>query len=181
MSGLVPFTDWPRVESDQKAWAEWARAAPPSSDVVHVVLEGEPIGKGRPRSRIATTHKGVQYIAVYTPRETAKYEEALAYAARAAMKRRKPFAGPLRVRVLAVMSVPDSWSGKRKRYALHGSIRPCVSPDWDNIGKCLVALNEICWLDDKQIVSACVEKVYGQLPRLEVEIAQIRADGLFST
>ena len=156
------------------------KAAPPSS-AVRIVLLGEPQGKGRPRSRIAATKAGKQYIAVYTPRETVKYETALALAGRNAMKRRPPLTGPLRVIVTATMGVPESWSGKKKIEALHGGIRPCVSPDWDNIGKCLDALNGIVWHDDKQIVSGTIEKVYGQLPRIEVDVTPITTAGLFST
>ena len=77
--------------------------------------------------------------------------------------------------------MPKSWSGKRKDAALHGFERPTVAPDWDNIGKCLDALNGIVWQDDKQIVSATVEKVYGQLPRIEIEVVSITTAGLFST
>jgi Holliday junction resolvase RusA-like endonuclease len=188
----------PLVESE--VWEVWAKAGQrttlPGAEPVRVVLLGEPHGKGRPRSRIALlkTARGlgdrpitlkqalkVLFIAVYTPRETQQYENALALAGRAAMKTRPPLTGPLRVNILAVMDVPSSWSGKKKTSALHGSLRPTVSPDWDNIGKSLDALNGIVFEDDKQIVSANVEKVYGQLPRLEVEIIEIAAAGLFST
>jgi Holliday junction resolvase RusA-like endonuclease len=175
----------PIVPVDEKAWEEWAKAGQrttlPGAEPVRVVLLGEPQGKGRPRSRIAKKKDGTQFIAVYTPRATQQYENALALAGRAAMKTRPPLTGPLRVNILAVMDVPSSWSGKKKTSALHGSLRPTVSPDWDNIGKSLDALNGIVFEDDKQIVSANVEKVYGQLPRLEVEIIEIAAAGLFST
>ena len=156
------------------------KAAPPSP-AIHVCLLGEPQGKGRPRSRIATTKAGKQFIAVYTPRETQKYETALALAGRNTMKSKPPLQGPLRVVVTAVMSPPKSWSQKRQRNALTGFERPIVSPDWDNIGKVLDALNGIVWEDDKQIVSGTVEKVYGQLPRLEVLVTPITTAGLFST
>ena len=155
--------------------------AAPSRDAIRVVLLGEPRGKERPRSRIARTKSGKQYIAVYTPRETQKYEEALRLVGNAAMKRRDPLAGPLRVVVTAVMPVPKSWSGKRREAALHGFERPTVSPDWDNIGKCLDAFNGIVWHDDRQIVSGTIEKVYGQLPRLEVDVTPLTTAGLFST
>ena len=196
----APCTDWPLVESDMKAWEEWAKAGQratfPGAESARVVLLGEPQGKGRPRSRIAMlkSARGIGdrpmplklaikhlFIAVYTPRETVQYENALALAGRNAMKSRPPMIGPLRANILAVMTVPASWSGKKKTDALHGSLRPTVSPDWDNIGKILDALNGIVFEDDKQIVSANVEKVYGQLPRLEIEIIQIAAAGLFST
>ena len=177
---LATCTDWPHVESDRGEWEEWVKSAPPAN-TIHVCLLGEPQGKGRPRSRIAKTRDGREYIAIYTPRATVKYEEALALAGKTAMKRRPPLTGPVKVHVLAVMSVPPSWSQKKKNDALHGTVRPTVSPDWDNIGKVLDAFNGIVWDDDKQIVFGSVEKAYGQLPRLEVQVTPITTDGLFST
>lgn len=84
------------------------------------------------------------------------------------MKARHPIDMPLKVSITAVMEIPTSWSLKKRSAALGGIVRPTVAPDWDNIAKTIDALNGIVWLDDKQIVSGFVEKIYGMDPRLEV-------------
>lgn len=43
-------------------------------------------------------------------------------------------------------------------------------PDVDNLGKCLDALNGICWHDDAQIVQLTVSKDYGEEDRVDIEI-----------
>lgn len=146
----------------------------PSSRPPDAVIElaGEPRGKGRPRSRIAHKASGSQFIAVYTDPETESYEGALRWTAAAAMRGRAPFHHALKVRVIATMSVPRSWSGKRRNQALGGLIRPVVKPDADNILKTLDALNKIVWRDDSLIVECTVEKHYGELPSLRIEVWQ---------
>lgn len=153
--------------------------APPSGDII-VVLHGEPAGKGRPRFRIITPKDPEKepFVHVYTPKETTDYENALKLAGRVAMGRRALLAGPLRVVVTAVMPIPRSWSNKKRDSAVAGSIWPTVTPDWDNIAKMLDGLNEVVWLDDKQIVDGRCIKRYGESPLLEVKISEI-VPGLF--
>jgi Holliday junction resolvase RusA-like endonuclease len=135
-----------------------------------VVLKGEPQGKGRPRSRIATGRGGAAFIAVYTPKATRDYENALALAGRITMGSRPPLKEPLVVSVIALMPVPSSWSRRKRDAALAGTVRPTGAPDWDNLAKVLDALNGIVWRDDAQIVSGSVEKWYGEEPEIKVEI-----------
>lgn len=129
---------------------------------VHIVLEGEPRGKGRPRFT-RTGH-------VFTDRATRDYETALKLRGREAMRGRKALEGPLTVWVLAVFAVPTSWPKKTRAAALAGAVRPTVVPDGDNLLKVLDALNKVAFVDDAQIVRAIVDKVYGDRPRLEVSI-----------
>lgn len=131
---------------------------------VKITLVGEPVGKGRPRFVRATGR-------VYTPSETRKYEDRLRDAARKAMVGRQILEGPIAVRVHADMPVPASWSRKKREEALRGSIRPTVSPDADNFLKTMDALNEVVWLDDKQIVEAWITKRYSEHPALTIEAA----------
>jgi Holliday junction resolvase RusA-like endonuclease len=149
-------------------------AIAPSSRLPDAVIElaGEPRGKGRPRSRVAHRPSGSQFIAVYTDPETKSYEGALRWTAARAMRGHSPFHHALKVRVTAVFSVPRSWSAKRRSRAIAGQLRPVVKPDADNILKTLDALNKIVWLDDSQIVECLVEKHYGELPLLRVEVWQ---------
>jgi Holliday junction resolvase RusA-like endonuclease len=127
-----------------------------------IELPGEPRGKGRPR--FAKGH-------AYTPATTASYERDLAWAAKIAMRGRKPLMGSLRVTVTAFMSIPSSWFAASRRDALAGVIRPTGKPDWDNVGKIAAdALNGIAYIDDSQIVTATVSKVYAATPALRVEV-----------
>lgn len=144
-------------------------------DVIIVRLMGEPQGKGRPRSRIASSRGGKQFVAVYTPQATRTYESALKHAGKQAMKDLVVLEDPLSIFVRAVMPIPASWAKRKRAAARAGEILPTTKPDFDNIVKTLDALNEIVWLDDKQIVRAQIEKVYGDEPHLLIEVRPIRA------
>ena len=134
-----------------------------SDGVVRIVVPGAPVGKGRPRFVRASGR-------TYTPTKTANYEAILASAGAEAMAAARPLNGPLEVRVTAFMPVPTSWSRKKQRTALEGSIRP-GRPDADNILKLAAdSLNHIVWHDDSQIAEARVSKLYDLRPRLEIEV-----------
>lgn len=155
--------------------------------MIVVELPGEPQGKGRPRSRVAYTRDDRAFVAIYTPAATVAYEKALATVGRAAMRGRAPLRGALDVRIIAVMSVPQSWSTKKRDAALAGTIRPTGKPDLDNIMKMLDAFQAkparkgklgtppILWQDDSQIVRAVIEKLYGEKPRLRIEVRELEA------
>lgn len=136
------------------------------------VLPGAPRGKGRPRSRIARSRAGDQFIAVYTDAETRNYEAALKLVGSVAMKRAglKVLSGPLRVRITAVFPIPKSWSQNKRSMARVGLIKPTVKPDCDNIAKMLDGVNGVVWVDDSNIVQETIEKVYGDDPELRVEV-----------
>jgi len=141
---------------------------------VSVVLPGEPKGKGAPRTRIVTTRTGAHYAHIYADPRTQSYEGMLRQVAALAMRGRSPLANALRVRVIAHMSVPTSWSRTRRLAAMSGFIRPTVKPDWENIAKTLDALTGIVWIDDKQIVSGMIEKFYAAKPQLAVDVWEQR-------
>lgn len=65
---------------------------------------------------------------------------------------------------------------KKKRAAmLAGEILPTKKPDYDNIEKIISdALNGVAFYDDAQIVSSGLIKVYGEIPRVEVEIRAVK-------
>lgn len=140
-----------------------------------ITLLGEPQGKGRPRFRVVTTKAGKTFPSVYTPAATRSYESALGMAGRAAMRAKPPLDEPLEVTILAVMSVPKSWSMRKRDAALAGIIRPTGSPDCDNIGKTKDGLNGIVWTDDKLIVDERITKRYGEKPMLRIEVRLVGA------
>lgn len=141
--------------------------------MIRIELPGEPRGKGRPRSRVAWTKSDKPFVAVYTDAETRKYETALAWAAKAAMRGHSPLMGPLAVTVRAFFTVPKSWTIKKRDAALTDVVRPTGAPDCDNIAKMIDALNGIVWRDDSQIVEIEITKRYGERAVLFVEVDEL--------
>ena len=115
------------------------------TEVITFTVPGEPQGKGRPRAFRAG--RGVR---MYTPAKTEAYEQAVATAGRQAMAGREPMVGPLAVDLMAVVSVPASWSKKRRAAALEGLELPAKKPDADNVAKAIDFNWEISEKDDLQ-------------------------------
>lgn len=141
-----------------------------ATESVTIELAGEPRGKGRPRFRIVQPKGGPQFVNTYTDAATRDYENDLRIVAKQAMQGRVLFEGPVLVKVIARMPVPQSWPIKKQNDAIAGRVRPTVKPDWDNIGKMVDALNGIVWNDDSQVVSGFVSKVYSTHPALVIEV-----------
>jgi Holliday junction resolvase RusA-like endonuclease len=122
---------------------------------------------------VAWTKDSKPFIHVYPDPDTVKYETALAWAAKAAMRGRPPLRGAVTVVMWALMPVPGSWSNRKRDSALAGVIRPTTRPDWDNFAKTLDAFKGIVWKDDTQIVDGRVVKFYAERPLLRIEIAEL--------
>lgn len=146
------------------------QVAETATETVTVTLRGEPRGKGRPRFRVVSVPGKPSFVNTYTDSATRDYENALRLAAKVAMHGREKFEGPVLVRVIARMAVPQSWPATKQRAALAQHIRPTGKPDADNFLKVIDALNEVVWNDDSQVVSAFVSKVYSLEPSLVVEV-----------
>lgn len=133
--------------------------------IIH--LPGEPRGKGRPRFFV---HSGSGKMTSMTPKETVSYENALRHEAAIAMNGRPLMDEALHVRMTACFSIPASWSAYKRSMAIQGHIKPMKKPDADNLMKCLDALNQVVFVDDKQIVEATISKRYSLTPALTVEV-----------
>lgn len=145
---------------------------------VVVTLAGPPVGKGRPRFG----RRG-SFVAVWTDKKTAGFENALKAAGVAAMAGREYLDEAVSVVVRAYMPIPDSWSQKKKAAALAGEIMPTTGIDLDNIEKTVDGLNHhpprfkgdkekrpIIWRNDSQIVAKQGIKMYSDRPRLEIYV-----------
>lgn len=137
--------------------------------MITFTVYGEPQGKGRPKFTL-TGH-------AYTPERTKTYEAEIV----ASFRREFPDfvrwekGVPLRVRIKAVYGIPKSDSGLTAARKASGEIRPTKKPDADNVEKIVLdAINGIAWKDDAQVVDLRTTKVYGEIPRVEVEIDEIR-------
>lgn len=132
-----------------------------------IVIQGKPQGKGRPRF----TRNGH----CYTPENTRRYEEQIRAAWMEQADGWTVREGPVGIIVMAYFPVPVSANKTRRTEMLTGRILPTVKADADNILKAVLdALNGYAWNDDKQIVSASVQKLYGADPRVEVVLHDVR-------
>lgn len=128
---------------------------------------GLPVPKQRPRwKRIGDR------VITYTPARTAQYEELVAWSFYEAGGKRTE--STVKLKLTAFMQVPVSWSKKRRTAVTEGIERPKTRPDLDNLIKSVMdGLNGIAYDDDKQVVMIEAEKVYGNPPRVEVEITEV--------
>lgn len=81
----------------------------------------------------------------------------------------------LELSLLKVWPVPGSWSNKRRRMVLDGSIPKTTRPDLHNSIKGFKdAVRHVVYRDDAQVVSygRCA-KVYGDRPRLEARLTVV--------
>ena len=136
--------------------------------MIEFTVWGEPQGKERPRMT-RTGH-------VYTPQKTRTYEAEVVASFRRDCPGFVPWEKgvPLRVRIKAVFSIPQSASKAEKARMLNGQTLPTKKIDADNCIKIITdSLNAICYHDDSQIVDVKCVKEYGEEPRVEVSIKEI--------
>jgi Holliday junction resolvase RusA-like endonuclease len=135
---------------------------------VAFTIPGEPVAKGRARF----ARKG-NHVSTYTPEKTAKYENLVKLAAQEAMRGTAPFTRPVSLLVQIFVSVPASWSKKRRDLALRGFIGATKKPDADNVLKALKdGMNGIVYVDDARVTSIALSKQYGEIPRVEVRASE---------
>src|SRR6266566_3609594 len=141
------------------------------TDPVTIVLLGEPV----PWARAA----GGRSRKLFTPTKQRNNAATLHMAAVHAMQEREkispstgypipyePIAVPVRLDLLAEITVPSSWSGRMKARAICGELLPGKKPDLSNIVKQVEdALKGVVYTDDKLIVELNARKIYGVQPK----------------
>ena len=138
------------------------------SFMVMYTVYGEPVGKGRPRFARRGT-----FVSTYTPEKTKTYEDEIRMMATAAMGASEPLDTPVTVAIYIRVGIPASYSKQKRKDALSGIIKPMKKPDLDNVAKCFLdSMNEIVYLDDKQVVNLHVTKVYADTPAVEVMVKE---------
>ena len=136
--------------------------------MVMYTVYGEPVGKGRPRF----ARRG-NFVSTYTPQKTKSYEDEIRMMAKAAMGASEPLETPVTVAIYIRVGIPTSFSKQKRKDALSGITRPTKKPDLDNIAKCFLdSMNNIVYLDDKQVVNLHVTKVYAETPAVEVMVKE---------
>ena len=132
------------------------------------MVEGEAVGKGRPRF----ARRG-NFTSTYTPQKTKTYEDEIRVAAKAAMGSSEPLETPVTVAIHISVGIPVSFSKQKRRDALANIEKPMKKPDIDNAAKChLDAMNGIVYLDDKQVINLHVTKVYAETACVQVMVAE---------
>jgi len=136
--------------------------------IVMYTVYGEPVGKGRPRF----ARRG-NFVSTYSPQKTKTYEDEIRMMASAAMGSSEPLDTPVTVAIYIRVGIPASYSKQKRKDALEGIIKPTKKPDLDNIAKCFLdGMNDIVYLDDKQVVNLHVTKVYAETPAVEVMVKE---------
>ncbi|MBQ1789616.1 MAG: RusA family crossover junction endodeoxyribonuclease [Oscillospiraceae bacterium] len=131
-------------------------------------VPGEPVGKGRPR----VVRRG-GFTQTYTPEKTASYENLVKLEFQRQGGRMMKD-GPVYLSIQAWYGIPKSVSKRKREAMIGGLILPTRKPDCDNVAKIIAdALNGLAWRDDSQVVSLHVEKRFGEVPGVEVEIREV--------
>jgi Holliday junction resolvase RusA-like endonuclease len=136
---------------------------------IQFVVPGSPVGKGRPKF----ARRG-NFVTAYTPEKTASYENLVKVKAEESMVGLQLIEGAVSVEIRLHVTVPESWSQKKKNAALAHQIMPTSKPDADNCIKGIFdAMNGIVWNDDKQVTDLHVIKRYSEKPCAVVFVSQI--------
>lgn len=127
---------------------------------VKITIPGRPVPKGRPR----ISYSG-RKVFLYTPPETERYEKNVATIGRLTCG--IPSTEPVEVEI-ALYFNPQA-----KVYTTGGKRRRSTLPDLDNCVKSIVdGLNNVAYLDDRQVVRIMAERKSGQVERAEVTIRE---------
>lgn len=162
--------------------------------MVVIVLEGDPRGKGRPRFTVRGNGKA-RFVQVYTDAETMAYEELIQIEVlrligqqelidRTRQIKRQTFiqaykdfggepifAGPVRVEMEIRHPIRASWTKTKRAAALAGRIAPTLKPDPDNVAKIWFdAFNDCMWKDDTQVIRMSVERSFAEDPSVLVRV-----------
>lgn len=136
---------------------------------VSFVIHGEPRGKGRPRIGVVRGH-----ARAFTDQKTRDYEDQVRAAAQAVMANQDQLEGAVWVRINVFMRIPASASKKKQAAMRDGAIRPCKTPDLDNVAKAILdGINGVVFKDDKQVCGIGCTKFYSDHPRVDVTVGPI--------
>ena len=133
---------------------------------IKFTIEGEPVGKGRPRYGKYKT---------YTPAKTKSVENNIAYFYKVNIGHY--FEGYVRLKLDLYYSIAKSDSKKKKMMKLNNELRPNKKPDIDNVIKLVAdALNEVAYKDDAQIIELECRKFYSDIARMEITLEDLNEE-----
>lgn len=142
----------------------------------YFAVMGTPVGKGRPRAFAFRGH-----ARMFTPKKTATYESIVRGAFLQECGGQSPLSVPLSVSIACYFPYPKSayWPVNKNH---NGELREewkdkpyTGKPDLDNVAKAILdGLNEVAFEDDSQIVGLQITKSYGERPRAEIQISDLK-------
>ena len=142
---------------------------------IKIVIYGEPVPQGRPRfARMGN------YVHAYDPQKSKDYKRLVRLWVTEHLKKIDgfiPFQNALYVDITFWLSIPSSWSKKKRIEADSGVIRPISKKagDADNLFKSLDALNGLLWVDDSIITDLHIRKRYtAELARTEIIVKEVQ-------
>ena len=143
---------------------------------INLTIEGEPIGKGRPR----VTSRG-KFAHAYTPSKTKNYETLIQNSYLSNYTFEDMLHGPIKAKLTAYFSIPKSIP-KKKLFMYNNNYEKHIKkPDIDNVVKSVFdALNNLAFEDDSNIIEIEAKKIYSNNPRVELELHEIKYDILKS-
>ena len=151
----------------------WARGFQMSE--IKLVIYGEPVPQGRPRfARIG------KYVHAYDPEKSKNYKQLVRFWVTQHLKKIdgfKPLENALYVDITFWLSIPSSWSKKKRIEADSGVIRPISkrAGDIDNGCKAIMdAGTGLLWVDDCIITDLHARKRYtADLARVEITVREV--------
>lgn len=139
---------------------------------IRFVIPGEPKGKARPRATVIGGH-----ARVYTPKDTATYENLVRLAYSEQNGGEPPLRGPVMIEMTFFFAPPKSayWPVNKKH---SGELRNgwemrryTSKPDIDNLAKTVMdGLNGVAFVDDSQIWRITASKMYSEEPCVMVTL-----------
>lgn len=139
------------------------------NESVLVIVEGDPVGKGRPRASTIGGH-----ARLYTPAKTKNYEQMIKAEAAKAMAGHKPFEVPCLVELSIICAIPASYSKKKREACEAGDMLPTKKPDADNVLKAVCdAFNDVVWRDDVLATDFIIRKRFGANPCVSVRVTPL--------
>lgn len=129
----------------------------------HLKIPGKPIGKGRPRF--------TKFGHAYTPDKTRNYEKMVKEIFISQYGNTTPLETNVDLKIDCFFTFPTSYSiKKRKNLIFHSYAK---KPDVDNIIKIILdSLNNLAYLDDKQVVHLEITKTYAEEDYVEIKIKE---------
>jgi len=126
-----------------------------------IVLEMRPMPAPRPRVTRYGTYNDPKYTA---------YKHAIALQCKRHFT--EPISGPVKMELVFQFKTPKSWSRKKAEAAINRGAHT-QKPDADNLGKGVKdALNGIAYIDDAQIASLSIVKVWGDRDMIVIDIEE---------
>lgn len=135
---------------------------------INFKIDGEPKGKARPR---------IYGNRMYKTKEVCEIEDHIRDSFRSNNTQDVYFGAniPLEVKIRSFFEKPKNLTRVLKEKYACGKIFPTKKPDADNISKLVLdALNKVAFYDDKQVIRLNIEKIYDEVPHMEVEICEAK-------